>query len=82
MAGGLSPDGTIIWTSGSLPGRSHDLTAARLWGILPALEWAGILTLANTGNQGDDGPSSHRKGKNKPDSHWQANRVHARLRSR
>ncbi|MBB6550180.1 hypothetical protein HD593_004975 [Nonomuraea rubra] len=27
-----APDGTIIWTSGSLPGSTHDLTAARIWG--------------------------------------------------
>ncbi len=41
-----SPDGTIIWTPGSLPGKSHGLTAARIWGILRALDRAGILTLA------------------------------------
>ncbi|GAA2385921.1 hypothetical protein GCM10010404_48500 [Nonomuraea africana] len=39
-----SPDGTILWTLGALPGKAHDLTAARVWGILRALERAGILT--------------------------------------
>ncbi|TDB84282.1 transposase family protein, partial [Actinomadura sp. 7K534] len=41
------PDGTILWTSGALPGKVHDLTAARVWGILRELEKAGILTLAD-----------------------------------
>jgi hypothetical protein len=36
------PDGTILWTSGALPGRTHDLTAARVWGILRELDKAGI----------------------------------------
>ena len=26
-----SPDGTIVWVSGSLPGAVHDLEAARIW---------------------------------------------------
>ncbi|MDF5753059.1 transposase family protein [Spongiactinospora sp. TRM90649] len=76
-----SPDGTIIWTSGSLPGRSHDLTAARIWGIQRALERAGILTLADKGYQGAEEPIvTPYKGKNKPESQKQANRAHARLR--
>lgn len=28
------PDGTILWICGDLPGSTHDLTAARFWGIL------------------------------------------------
>ncbi|MDF5759211.1 transposase family protein [Spongiactinospora sp. TRM90649] len=76
-----SPDGTIIWTSGSLPGRSHDLTAARIWGIQRALERAGILTLADKGYQGAEEPIvTPYKGSNKPESQKQANRAHARLR--
>ncbi len=76
-----SPDGTIIWTSGALPGKTHDLTAARLWGILRALERAGILTLADKGYQGAEGPIvTPYKGTNKPVSQKQANRAHARLR--
>nr|BFE81808.1 hypothetical protein GCM10020093_044090 [Planobispora longispora] len=51
-----SPNGTIIWTSGALPGKIHDLTAARIRGILRALEQAGILTLAGKGYQGAEGP--------------------------
>jgi hypothetical protein len=76
-----SPDGTIIWTSGALPGKSHDLTAARIWGILRALARAGILTLADKGYQGAEGPIvTPYKGKNKPASQKQANRAHAHLR--
>jgi len=29
-----SPDGEIVWVSGPLPGSVHDLTAARIWGIV------------------------------------------------
>jgi hypothetical protein len=76
-----SPDGTIVWTSGALPGKAHDLSAARIWGILRALEQAGIITLADKAYQGAEGPvCTPYKGKNKPESQKQANRAHARLR--
>jgi hypothetical protein len=76
-----SPDGTIIWTSGSLPGSTHDLTAARIWAILRALEHAGVFTLADKGCQGAEGPiATPYKGRNKPASQKAANRSHARLR--
>jgi hypothetical protein len=29
-----SPGGDILWVSGPLPGAVHDLTAARIWGII------------------------------------------------
>ncbi|WP_433445131.1 transposase family protein [Nonomuraea sp. CA-141351] len=51
-----SPDGTILWTSGALPGKAHDLSAARIWGILRELEKAGIITLADKAYQGAEGP--------------------------
>jgi DDE superfamily endonuclease/Helix-turn-helix of DDE superfamily endonuclease len=76
-----TPDGTILWTSGALPGKSHDLTAARIWGILRELERAGIVTLADKAYQGAEGPVfTPYKGKNKPESQKRANRSHARLR--
>ncbi|MBE1586617.1 transposase family protein [Nonomuraea angiospora] len=76
-----SPDGTIIWTSGSLPGSTHDLTAARIWAVLRALAQAGMLTLADKGYQGAEGPvATPYKGRNKPLSQKAANRSHARLR--
>ncbi|MFI6393714.1 transposase family protein [Nonomuraea sp. NPDC050540] len=56
----------ILWTSGALPGKSHDLTAARIWGIPRALDHAGIITLADKAYQGAEGPvHSPYKGKNK-----------------
>lgn len=76
-----SPDGTIVWTSGALPGKAHDLSAARIWGILRELEQAGIITLADKAYQGAKGPvRTPYKGKNKPESQKQANRAHAKLR--
>jgi hypothetical protein len=76
-----SPDGTILWTSGALPGEAHDLSAARIWGILRALEQDGIITLADKAYQGAEGPVlTPYKGKNKPESQKRANRSHARLR--
>ncbi|MFI6297621.1 transposase family protein [Nonomuraea sp. NPDC050790] len=76
-----SPDGTILWTSGALPGKTHDLSAARIWGILRELERAGIIVLADKGYQGAGGPViTPYKGMHKPVSQKQANRSHARLR--
>ncbi|MFI6743691.1 transposase family protein [Nonomuraea sp. NPDC050451] len=76
-----SPNGTILWTSGALPGKTHDLSAARIWGILRKLEQAGIIVLADKGYQGAEGPvRTPYKGKNKPESQKLANHSHARLR--
>ncbi|MDX3111763.1 transposase family protein, partial [Nonomuraea angiospora] len=76
-----SPDGTILWTSGALPGKTHDLSAARIWGILRELEKAGIVALADKAYQGAEGPVvTPYKGKDKPESQKQANRAHAKLR--
>ena len=41
-----TPDGDIVWVSGPLPGTVHDLTAARIWGILRELVAAGLVVLA------------------------------------
>jgi hypothetical protein len=62
-----SPNGTIVWTSGALPGKTHDLTAARIWGILRELDRAGVITLADKGYQGAGATVVIRpyKGKNK-----------------
>jgi len=35
------PHGEILWVSGPLPGAVHDLTAARIWGIVRELAAAG-----------------------------------------
>ncbi|GLW12275.1 IS5 family transposase [Microtetraspora sp. NBRC 13810] len=76
-----APDGTPLWTSGSLPGSVHDLTAARIWGIIRRLEAAGLITLADKAYVG----AGRRvlvpyKGRNKPASQKVANSAHAKLR--
>ncbi|GAA4894507.1 hypothetical protein HNR25_000288 [Streptomonospora salina] len=76
------PDGTVLWTSGALAGKANDLTAARVWGILRALEKTGVLTPADKGYQGAEAAIviTPYKGRNKPEVQKQANRSHARLR--
>jgi len=44
-----SPDGEIQWVSGPLPGSVHDLTAARIWGILRELAASGLVVLVGQG---------------------------------
>jgi hypothetical protein len=79
-----SPDGTILWVSGELPGSTHDTAAARIWNILAALEEAGLIALGDKGYHGYDETREYvippYKGRNKPDSQKDANRAHARLR--
>ena len=76
-----APGGDIIWVSGPLPGAVHDLTAARIWGILRELAAAGLIVLADKGYTGTgDHIRIPYKGKNKPDSQKAANRAHAKLR--
>ncbi len=75
-----SPDGEILWVSGPLPGAVHDLTAARIWGIVRELAAAGLITLADKGYHGAGEPvHTPYRGRNKPASQKQANRAHARL---
>lgn len=75
-----TPDGDIVWTSGALPGSTHDLTAARIWGVLRELQRHGLITLADKGYQGAEHLTTPYKGKNKPESQKAANRAHAKLR--
>ena len=75
------PDGQIVWVSGPLPGAVHDLTAARIWGIIGELAASGLVVLADKGYTGaGDHVRVPYKGKNKPASQKDANRAHARLR--
>ena len=76
-----SPDGEIQWVSGPLPGSVHDLTAARVWGIVAELAAAGLIVLADKGYHGaGDHIRTPYKGRNKPASQKAANRAHATLR--
>src|SRR5699024_9327041 len=77
-----SPDGDIVWVSGSLPGSVHDLKAARIWGVIRELQHAGLVTLADKGYQGTEHLLTPYKGRGKPASLKDANRAHARLRGR
>jgi hypothetical protein len=51
-----APDGEIVWVSGPLPGSVHDLTAARIWGIIRHLAATGLVTLGDKGYQGASDP--------------------------
>jgi hypothetical protein len=79
-----SPDGTILWVSGQLPGSTHDTAAARIWQVLAALRDAGLIALGDKGYHGYDQTGRHvitpYKGRHKPESQKEANRAHARLR--
>jgi hypothetical protein len=79
-----SPDGTILWVSGELPGSTHDTAAARIWMVLAALREAGLIALGAKGYHGYDETGERvitpYKGRDKPESQKDANRVHARLR--
>jgi hypothetical protein len=76
-----SPDGEIVWVSGPLPGSVHDLTAARIWGILRELAASGLVVLADKGYHGaGQHVITPYKGRNKPASQKAANRAHAKLR--
>jgi DDE superfamily endonuclease/Helix-turn-helix of DDE superfamily endonuclease len=76
-----SPDGDVVWVSGPLPGAVHDLTAARIWGIIAELAASGLVVLADKGYTGaGDHVRVPYKGTNKPASQKDANRAHARLR--
>ena len=47
-----SPDGAgIPWVSGALPGSMHDKKAEWIWGVLAALEAAGLVVLAESSGQ-------------------------------
>jgi hypothetical protein len=77
-----SPGGEIVWVSGPLPGAVHDLTAARIWGILRELAASGLVVLADKGYHGAGDPvRTPYRGRGKPASQKDANRAHAQLRS-
>jgi hypothetical protein len=77
-----SPAGEILWVSGPLPGAVHDLTAARIWGIIRQLAAAGLIVLADKGYTGaGEHVLTPYRGRNKPASQKAANSAHAKLRA-
>jgi hypothetical protein len=80
--GSASMDGDIVWVSGPLPSAVHDLTAARIWGILRR---GGRRRAGRAGRLGLPRPGRHPypvPGRNEPAAQKQANRAQARLRGR
>jgi hypothetical protein len=75
------PDGEILWVSGPLPGAVHDLTAARIWGIIAELAACGLIVLGDKGYLGEEDIRTPYRGRNKPGSQKETNRAHARLRA-
>ena len=63
-----SPHGDIVWVSGPLPGAVHDLTAARIWGIIRELAACGLVVLGDKGYLGEDDIRTPYRGRNKPAS--------------
>ena len=76
-----SPDGDIAGVSGRLPGAVHDLTAARIWGIVRELAACGLVVLGDKGYLGEGCLRTPYRGRNKPAAQKDANRAHAKLRA-
>ena len=68
-----SPGGDIIWISGPLPGAVHDLTAARIRGIIRELDACGLVALGDKGYIGEDDVRTPYRGRNKPVAQKEAN---------
>jgi hypothetical protein len=75
------PDGDIGWVCGPLPGAVHDLTAARIRGIVRALAASGLVVPGGKGYLGEDDIRTPYRVRNKPASQQDASRAHARLRA-
>ncbi|SNY30335.1 DDE superfamily endonuclease [Paractinoplanes atraurantiacus] len=80
------PAGRLIWASPALPGKTHDLTAARTHAIITALTSANVLTFADKAYQGAGGSvrTPFKRHRYRPKlSTWQkkVNRGHARIRA-
>ncbi|MBH1934162.1 transposase family protein [Streptomyces sp. AV19] len=77
------PDGTPLWFSRALPGRTHDLTAARAHGIVQACLTRQILVLTDRAYQGAGATvlTPYYRHRELPEHYQRFNRVHARLRA-
>jgi hypothetical protein len=79
-----APDGTLVWISPALPGRTHHLTAARRHRIIATCIRLGIPVLADRGYQGAGDtvavPHRRRPGKDLTAKQKCVNRAHSRLR--
>ncbi len=76
------PDGTPLWFSRALPGRTHDLTASRAHGVIQACVTRQVLVLAGRAYRGANGTvRTPYYGRDLPEKYAQFNRDHARLRA-
>lgn len=75
-----SPDGTPLWFSRALPGRTHDLTAARAHGVVQACMSRQVLVLADRAYRGA-GATVRTPYHDLPEKYAQFNKDHARLRA-
>ncbi len=79
-----APDGQILWISRVLPGRTHDLTAARTHRIINTCARLGVPVLADLGYLGAGGtfavPHRRRPRQELNPRHRSLNKAHARLR--
>jgi DDE superfamily endonuclease len=77
-----SPLGDILRVPGPLPGSVHDLTAARIRGVIRQLAATGLITLAGKGYIGAGQHVLFRtRGRGKLPSRKAASSAHARLRA-
>ncbi|MFG2821499.1 transposase family protein [Kitasatospora sp. NPDC048365] len=78
-----TPDGTPLWFSRALPGRTRDLTAARAHGVVQACLTREILVLADRPYQGAGATvrTPYYRHHELPEHYQQYNRDHARLRA-
>ncbi|MER7416133.1 transposase family protein [Micromonospora peucetia] len=79
--------GRLVWASPALPGSAHDLTAARIHGIIDALTSADVMTFADKGYQGARGsvrtPFKRRRFRPTLSRRQKTiNRAHAKIRAR
>jgi hypothetical protein len=76
------PDGSPVWYSRALPGRTHDLTAARAHGVVQVCLTRQILVLADRAYRGAGATiRTPYYGRDLPEKYAQFNRDHARLRA-
>ncbi|WP_406191110.1 hypothetical protein OG331_49825 [Streptomyces sp. NBC_01017] len=75
--------GTPLWFSRATPGRTHDLTAARVHGIIQACLTRQILVLADRAYQGAGATvrTPYKNHREQPARYQEFNRDHARLRA-
>jgi hypothetical protein len=59
-----APHGDIVWVSGPLPGALHDLTAARIRGIIAGLAACGLVPLGVKGYLGEERIRTPYRGRN------------------